>query len=57
MALIGKHIVACLFLPKMMLVTKYDHIAHFMIVQQKSLKLHEKWTINSFLLEFLENGP
>ena len=32
LALIGKHILTRLFLPKTMLVTQYDRVAHFVIV-------------------------
>ena len=38
LVLIGKHILTCLFLPKMMLVMQYDRIARFVIVLQNSLK-------------------
>ena len=57
LALIGKHIWTCLFLPKTMLVTQYDRIAHFVIVQQNSLKNWWKWMINDgFLLGFPEKS-
>ena len=46
-ALIGKHILTCLFLPKTMLVTQYTRVAHFMIVWLNSLKnwwkMNNKW--------------
>ena len=47
LALIGKHILTCLFLPKTMLPTKYDPLAHFAIVQRRRLKnqwkMNDKW--------------
>ena len=47
LALIGKHILTCLFLPKTMLVTQYDRVAHFVIVRQNSRRnwweMNDKW--------------
>ena len=47
LALIGKHIWTCLFLPKAVLLTQYDRIAHFVIVRLNSLKnwrkMNDKW--------------
>ena len=47
LALIGKHILTCLFLPKTMTVTQYDCVAHFVIVWKNGVKnwwkMNDKW--------------
>ena len=57
LVLIDKHILTCLFLPKTMIVTQYDHVAHFVIVQRTVLKTNEKWMTNDgFLSGFPEES-
>ena len=58
LALIGKHILTCLFLSKMILPMKHDPQRTSRLHNGGILKTDEKWTINDgFLLGFPEKSP